>query len=290
VDLSFYPALYRSSDELSASSQRKFFGALCLHFACLLAAAVLSAVNSPLWPCAVLQVCVLLGALGCSVYLYARRPDRYWYAGRAVAESIKTLTWRFVSRAEPFDGDDPPAQAHFRQTLKAVIEQNQEVAEQLVSHLDGQQISEAMKTMRDASQEDRRRTYLDERVTEQLGWYAGKARSNRQAASALFAALILVNAAAVVFAIARIEFPVARFWPTDALVTLAASLLGWMQAKRYSGLAASYALAAHEISLIREQAGGIVTEAELSAFIGDSENAFSREHTQWVARKDASTW
>ena len=75
-------------------------------------------------------------------------------------------------------------------------------------------------------------------------------------------------------------------WPTDILVALAASVLSWMQAKRFSELAASYALAAHEIGLIREQAMLPGTDAEFSLFVGDAENAFSREHTQWVARQD----
>jgi hypothetical protein len=29
-----------------------------------------------------------------------------------------------------------------------------------------------------------------------------------------------------------------------------------------------------------------MNEDEFSVFVGDAENAFSREHTQWVARKD----
>jgi hypothetical protein len=62
--------------------------------------------------------------------------------------------------------------------------------------------------------------------------------------------------------------------------------LSWMQAKRFSELAASYALAAHEISLIKEQSLLPDTDEKFSLFVGDAENAFSREHTQWVARKD----
>jgi hypothetical protein len=69
-------------------------------------------------------------------------------------------------------------------------------------------------------------------------------------------------------------------------VALAASTLSWIQAKRFSELSASYALAAHEISFIKEQAASIKKDDNLSQFVGDAENAFSREHTQWVARKD----
>jgi hypothetical protein len=105
-------------------------------------------------------------------------------------------------------------------------------------------------------------------------------------ATRFFLAVIIMNTIAVIFAIARIWFPSTPYWPTDALVTLAATTLSWIQAKRFSELSASYALAAHEISLIKEQSLSVMTDDDLSQFVGDAENAFSREHTQWIARKD----
>ena len=102
-----------------------------------------------------------------------------------------------------------------------------------------------------------------------------------------FWALIGVNAIAVVFALLRIICVDQPYWPTDVFVSTAASILSWMQAKRFSELAASYALAAHEIGLIKEQSMAPDTPEKFSLFVGDAENAFSREHTQWVARKDA---
>jgi len=47
----------------------------------------------------------------------------------------------------------------------------------------------------------------------------------------------------------------------------------------------SYALASYEINLILNQINSVNTESEFSKYVDDSENAFSREHTQWIARK-----
>lgn len=282
-----FPALYRSADELSLESQRHFFNALRLHLALLVCAAVLSIVDFPHWSVAALQLLALLGALSCSVYLFSKRPDRYWYAGRAVAESIKTITWRYVTRAEPFQSDDALATNDFQQRLRAIVSQNKDVAQALTAHLDEPQITQVMTQMREASLEQRKLTYANNRIKDQLTWYAKKARSNRRTSNVFFWALIATNGFAVLCAILRIQFVNVSIWPTDVLVALAASLLSWMQAKRFSELAASYALAAHEIGLIREQAMLPSTDAELSQFVGDAENAFSREHTQWVARQDA---
>ena len=281
-----FPALYRSADELALASQAHFFLALRVHLATLIVAAILSIVSIPHWTVAALQLLALLGALGCSIYLFALRPDRLWYAGRAVAESIKTITWRYVCRAEPFQGDDAAARNDFRQKLKAVVEQNREVVQLLTEHLGGAQITPVMDQMRARPLDERRAIYATSRIEDQLTWYARKAAFNRRMSKGFFWALIAINSIAVVCAIVRIACPDQTFWPTDVFVAAAASLLSWMQAKRFSELAGSYALAAHEIGLIREQSLLPDTDENFSLFVGDAENAFSREHTQWTARKD----
>lgn len=201
-----FPALYRSADELSLNSQRHFFNALRLHLALLVGAAFLSFVTFPHWSIAAAQLVTLLGALFCSVYLFSKRPDRYWYAGRAVAESIKTITWRYVTRAEPFQNDDAFARSFFQQRLKAIVDQNKDVAQALTAYLDEPQITEVMTQMRAASLETRKHTYADERIKNQLTWYAKKARFNRKTSNAFFWTLIATNGLAVLCAIFRIRF------------------------------------------------------------------------------------
>lgn len=282
-----FPALYRSADKFSLESQTYFFRVLRLHLILLVLAAILSITNIPHLSIAVFQLLVLLGALSCSIYLFSMRPDRYWYAGRAVAESIKTITWRYVCRAEPFQSSDPIAKSDFQQKLKAIIEQNKDVAQRLTILLDTPQITDTMTKMRATALAERKINYADSRIKDQHTWYAKKAVLNRKTANYFFCALITINSAAVLCAILRIKFVDITFWPTDIFVALAASLLSWMQAKRFSELAASYSLAANEIGFIREQSLLPTTDEEFSLFVGDAENAFSREHTQWVARKDA---
>lgn len=281
-----YPSLYRSADRLSLQAQGSFFLALKAHLVLLVLAALLSVLNIAHWFAALLQFISLLGALACSVYLFAKRPERLWYAGRALAESVKTMAWRYMSRAEPFDVSDNESACLFHQKLGQLVNQNKDVAQALTSHIEGEQLTEHMDCQRGLALSDRQQYYVQGRVREQLNWYANKARFNKSCANAFFWALISANILAVVLAALRIKFAESAIWPTDALVALAASLLTWMQAKRFSELASSYSLAATEIGLIRDQARNISCEKEFSVFVADAENAFSREHTQWVARKD----
>jgi flagellar biosynthesis protein FliQ len=127
---------------------------------------------------------------------------------------------------------------------------------------------------------------MHQRVNEQQVWYAKKSTFNKNAATKYFVALIISNSLAIIFAVVKINSPTFEYWPIDVLVTVAASILAWMQAKKYSEHASSYALAANEISLLKAGVDDIETENALSEFVLDAEKAFSREHTQWVARKD----
>lgn len=282
-----FPALYQSTDQLSKERQRGFFLALSAHLFLLVLAALLSVINISHWAMAVAQAIALLGALACSIFLATQRPERFWYAGRAVAESIKTLTWRYVSKAEPFNIEQSPATDLFRRKMQAVFEQNRDIARVLTTHLDTPQISEMMDQLRSQDLNERKAVYLKHRIEDQLAWYKAKASFNAKAAKWFFGLLITINSIALLLAIVKINFLTAPYWPTDVMVAVAASLLSWMQAKRFTELAASYALTAHEIQIIREQSKVEMDDEKFSSFVGDAENAFSREHTQWVARKDS---
>lgn len=281
-----YPALYQSASDLSENSQNAFYRAFLSHMGLLAIASAISVANSPCPEVAIIQALVLIGALGCAIYLYLVRPDRRWYSGRAVAESIKTSTWRYISRAEPFDNLDAVDRHNFGMKLKAIVEQNKDVAGLLTTHLDGLQISNEMNRLRQTPVAERLDYYRIHRIADQQSWYAKKAGANKKMVNRYFIALLLTIGISIFFSIAKVRYPTASYWPTDFFVTVAAGILSWIQAKRFQELSTSYALAAHEISLIRQQAEIAMNDDELSKFVGDAENAFSREHTQWIARKD----
>lgn len=282
-----YPALFRAADQLSRRAQKVFYSVLGVNLISLISAAGFSVLDYPHSAVAIAQAVTLLVALASSIYLGTARPDNVWYGARAVAESVKTLSWRYISCAEPFEhSDEDAAKQRFRQTLMDVVIQNRQVASKFESDLSGRQISERMDQLRQRSLVERVETYVTARVLDQLNWYDAKAVENRRNQRKYFSFLVALNAVALILALVKIWMPDISYWPTDVFIAAAAGVLSWTQAKRYSDLATSYALAANEIGFIREQADSFSTEREFSAFVGDAENAFSREHTQWVARKD----
>lgn len=281
-----FPALFRAADTCSQAQQKIFFLVLAVELLLMIFATVISVLNAP-WPSmAIIQAVSLFGALGAAVYLFAAKPDRHWYSARAVAESVKTLTWRYVTQAEPFDTDGLTERLHFSRILNDVVEQNRDVTKRFCTDLDGTQITDEMSALRQSAFDHRKAAYVEGRVVEQQGWYARKNKVNDCLAKRSFTVLASCLVLAGIFAICRIRFFDTSIWPTDVFVGLATTVLAWTQAKRFSELAASYSLAAYEISMIRLQSEAVRDDEALSKFVGDAENAFSREHTQWVARKD----
>lgn len=279
-----YPATYQAASMLAARSQKAYFRSLIGHLVLLTVAAILSLCEASK-ASTIIQVLVLLGALAFALHLYLVRPEKNWYSARAIAESIKTLTWRYVTMSEPFDNSDDADRRRLTEKLQSVLDQNIAVAGLLTTHLSGAQITKRMALIRSFSSGARLKVYVKNRVIDQQTWYSEKAKKNKADADTYYQILIGTICLAIVCAVIKVAFLTLTL-PIDVFVAVAAGLLAWIQAKRYQELSASYALAAHEIGFIREQANDVETEKELSDYVGDAENAFSREHTQWVARKD----
>jgi hypothetical protein len=142
-----------------------------------------------------------------------------------------------------------------------------------------------MQEIRKYSLTDRLNYYISNRINEQRNWYHVKATFNKEKAKKWFIGLVITNSVVILLLLIEVGYKVYNL-PTPALIVVGSSILSWTQIKKYQDLATSYGLTAHEIGIIKDQSFKVQSERDLSDFVKDSENAFSREHTQWVARKD----
>ena len=282
-----YPDLYNAADRASLAAQSNYFSALRLYLFLLVAAALVSFG----WPAdvygAIASAALFLITLGILVWLKVQKPDDTWYNGRAVAESVKTRTWRWMMKAEPYNKkiSEEQAQRELLSDLKAILDQNRSLSSSLEWSPDlGEAISNAMVSIRMLPWQERLSIYKTDRIDNQSTWYSKKSQFNRRRARQWFAVSILFHSAAVIMLLYRIKEP-ATSLPIEVLAAAASAVLTWVQAKKYSELNSSYALAAHEIVLIKGEAVSVQDETHLSEFVINSESAFSREHTQWTARK-----
>lgn len=283
-----YPALYKSADKLSLLHQKRYYRYLAGYLSLLILGAVTSFFSTT--PC--LKVINII-VFACSLFIYILSkildPQELWYNGRAVAESVKTRTWRWMMRAHPYNKPRGTVSNDFVEDLQIILKEN----ESLFRHYCGDDkddcesmftISDKMREIRDLSTREKVAFYNKNRVKEQQRWYKSKAKNKHHLYNVFFG--ITVGLYAIIIILMIIDTSIPINYPIEVLAVVASSIISWIEAKKYNELSKAYSLAAQDIALIRElDVEGQIGEDQLSNYVIDSENAFSREHTQWFARK-----
>lgn len=287
-----YPALYRAAEDASLNAQLAFLRCTKGYVFLSIAGAALALYGIDSTVSALLAALLLFAALGISILMAVKKYESSWYRARALAESVKTTTWRFMMCAEPFNHESNSAvdKNVFVTLLRSILQEHKDLAHELAGMLaEGEQITDVMQEVRKFPLNERIEIYRTQRIDEQRSWYAKKSSINKASGARWFWAFVALQGVAIGLTMFRIGYPEFKFWPTEVFIVAATSIFGWMQVKRFRELAAAYAVAAHEIGLARVKLSNVKTQEEFSSFVGDTENAFSREHTQWIARRDTSS-
>jgi hypothetical protein len=282
-----YPSLYRSADDASINAQWWHLSTIKLYLFFLVAATFASTYVGSSHEWIVISAILFFATLGLAILQFNSDKDEIWYYGRAVAESIKTRTWRYIMRAEPY-GDSVPDQkvkSKFCNDIRKILRQNTSLVEYLGQHTTDRLVTEKMSRIRSLDLENRLRLYHRDRIEDQLEWYNEKWTDNKNKSIFWFWVMIIFHSMAVILLIYKVANP-SNTLPVESALMAGSGILTWMQVKRFKEHKSAYALTAYEIGIIKERSTNIETEEELSDFVKDTENAFSREHTQWIARRD----
>ncbi len=284
------PGLYQIADSSSVKEQKIYFNGIKLYLILLFVAASFAyfsiAVSNAIYK--YISAVLFLSNVFLLIWLRSRKPDDIWYNGRAVAESVKTRAWRWMMRSEPYQNcfDLVEARTHFINDLKKILEQNKSLIKEIGSGSSSQiPITTSMENVRESNLSDRFKIYQTDRINDQLSWYSRKSKFNKKRTTRYFGLTVGLHALAILLLLYNIAEP-HYYFPIESIAVVATSVLAWLQAKKYNELSSSYALAAHEISLIKDEKKSVSTEEEFSEYVLNCENAFSREHTQWYARKN----
>jgi conflict system pore-forming effector with SLATT domain len=290
-----YPSMFGAADRASQVAQRRYMLATKGTLLLLMLGAALDALAGELdsWkPVLAITSAVLLAmSLAVTVYVKTAKLERTWYGGRAVAESVKSLTWRYMMGAEPFplDGDVAEVDQRFIANLASIVEERKELMFGFGGEAsDAPQMSSRMRKLRGLTFHDRKSAYIAGRVRNQRQWYGSKAKYNRGAEEKYFVLVIVSQFLAVCASLAEVRWPDTKVHFTGFFAALASAFIAWLQVKQHRELAQAYSVAEFDLSLVEERAGHVADQKTLSAFVADAENAISREHTLWIARRDRS--
>jgi hypothetical protein len=285
------PGVFDSADEISKDSQKAHLrwtrGRLQLALlAALFGAVAAGSEEGGLLErtAAALALVAFVAALLTEIHLLRDKPEDRWYHGRALAESVKTLAWRYMAGAAPFPAEMPADEAR-----DVLITRIHDLVTESTPNLPGltpgqRQVTDRMREIRALGFEERKSAYLALRVADQEAWYSDKAKacesSSRKWRSLLIGFEVLGVAASIVSLL--------RLADLDASSVVAAAIAAagaWLEVKQYDNLASAYSLTATELGFVRLTGENVTTEADWSTYVLSAEQAISREHTMWLARR-----
>ncbi len=283
------PALYQAADTNSLEAQEGFLKKTSIGLVMLIVAAAAGALTYELGSVdlmGVIAAAAFIIAVFLRLDLSNNRPERIWYEGRAAAESVKNLAWRYAVGAEPFriDTTDPAeADELFTNRLRETLT-DLEGINFVPSSAAGEQITHGMRDLRGRPLDERKNAYRVGRIEDQQRWYSAKARWNLTRARRWNGSLLALEASGTIAAVLKaagvLELDLLGL--AGAVVAAGAS---WLQTKQHFNLAEAYSIAAHELSAINERISPLVTEEAWARFVNDAEEAISREHTLWRASR-----
>jgi hypothetical protein len=291
-----FPPLFSKVDKISIRKKRNYLWSERVELNLLVIGALvgLGSFTIPVGPTAldllgIVAVAAFLTSLIIQFVRFQNHPDITWYAARAVAESVKRLTWLYSMGGNPFPISDDAAttEARFQDqvgaVLDAVVNQADDDADKARFRMKaGASITPTMQRYRGLNLAERRAIYLQWRINDQQQWYAKKARQNQRAANGWSYFLQTVEFIGVVIAFLKL-INLVQLDLLSVVALLATAGISWLQLQQHQTLAQSYAIAARELVKIAAAINAPQDEAQWATFVGNAEQAISREHTAWVA-------
>lgn len=280
------PGLYQNADKASLDGQRRYMYATGARLVFVILAAAFAAVSIQLSDnhidvAAFLVAIFFVAALAVEVWLLQDRPADAWYDGRALAESAKTLAWRYAVRAAPFDSDEETARRGFLDALRGLTS---DLSLLPVAASQNDAISDSMGNLRASDLNTRRQVYLRDRLDNQRSWYVSKANLNNRRGRSWRLVLVVAEIIGVVVALLK----GLDLYSVD-LPGIVATCIGaggaWLAVRQHDSNYRAYSLAAEELGLAKEELLPIADEALWSSSVADAEEAVSREHTMWRASR-----
>jgi uncharacterized membrane protein HdeD (DUF308 family) len=288
-----YPALFQAAAAASAGGRQAYTRLIGLELLLLILGAALGAAAAfEAGLAAVLPMLAAMSFVAAAVLKVVSRErgyDRQWFDGRAVAEAVRSATWRYMMRVPPFD-DDATADAAVTAALRRALEARPGLLGALATGPgETRQISPEMRAARGRTVKERLAAYRVARIGDQIAWYRRKGRSHRRRSTQFFWLSLAAQLAAIGAAgLAAADPSTARFNVLGLLAAIAMAATAVSQLNRNDELSRTYGLALQELSLIDGLAEGVQTEAELATIVTDVESAISREHTLWLAKGKAA--
>lgn len=285
------PDNYFMYDESAISAQRNHFRLIQFELILLVVVAILSLIvnlfQNETISTIIFSVIFIIFLIGIIIPAqYSKRQfGRKWFEFRAVAESIKSLAWQYAMACGDFY-EENGANKLFLQQIKQIKEIYQINPDpKQISKGTLNDIQQSMEEVRKKGWQEKRETYIKERIENQITWYTDKAKVNDEYSEKTDKIVIYLQIIGIIICIFLAYTHINGASALALTVTLIASIIGWSRSKQYAELVEPYQNAARELNEIRQEIELAKGETDLQCLILEAEQAISREHTMWRAKR-----
>ncbi|GAB3221756.1 DUF4231 domain-containing protein [Glycomyces halotolerans] len=283
------PSIFHSADRAARRGQTNYLLATKIRSISIILAAIFGMLAAVSTNFVIVTVVAFVLALAIELYLLDQKPEQAWYDGRALAESAKSIAWRFAVGAAPFnfdDGTEAESSDRLRAELARLLTDAPDISITATSY---EAVSEKIRETRRMSLKKRKQIYLDGRIKDQQKWYSDKYEYNRKRAEKWRICLLFLEIVGILVAILMI-IEVLRIDLTGIVASVIGVGSSWMAVRQYSSLQRAYAFASHELSIIGDRIIAQLddeSEESWAREAGDAEEAISREHKMWRASRSS---
>jgi hypothetical protein len=183
-----YPSIYKEADNISNKTQKHYLVILWVFLCMLVVSSLLfTYFDSILEKIKIFNAIISFAIVVLSFVFCFHNFQGIWYNARAVAESIKTVSWHYTVKAEPYNILEDKAKILFLNTIKHIIDMNHEFKKYIeANYSDQQPIPDSMTKIRQLSFNERLDIYHKYRIIEQRDWYTKKSKYNRNRSNKYF--------------------------------------------------------------------------------------------------------
>ncbi|HZU14661.1 MAG TPA: DUF4231 domain-containing protein [Chloroflexota bacterium] len=285
-----YPAIFAAADRAALDARNHHVHFVQADLALVVSAAAVAGIHAfvpePFARLAGGAAAILL--LATLVIHMARSMLRYqdtWYGSRTAAESVKSAAWRYMMRVRPFHDEDLEADKRFIAILKQILASQASLQLSLRGMPSrAAQITPGMRRVRSLPLPERKQCYHQERVFDQIAYYAGKAEKNARSGAIWFWAGSTARGAALAFAVLAATTPgmVAIVGVFSAVAT---AVTAWGEVGRHEELSQRYTRTAQELMLIETLLDDAHDEPAFDRCVADVESIMSSEYAAWASNR-----
>ena len=291
-----YPYSFQVSDIASIRQQSYYLLAIKLEFFLIVLTALFAGFillkNPQIGKACSISMASAIGlAFLIKIILKALKWDQNWFDTRAIAESIKMITWHYIMAVEPYPStlSQEDVDKKFVTNVDEILEARPNVRSIITSSAPycNNQISDQMRKIRKLNITERIKIYANQRIKDQRTWYKTKTIYNKKRERFWFIAILVCEGLAIIWGVVGyITYNInSYFAPVGVFTTLTGNMYAWTEIKKYREVSQSYAIAELELASIEALGIHVKDEESLFKYVANTENTISREHSMWLAKR-----